>query len=144
MPSDEILEALKESRKKVINLLRDKGLTIHSKISYSSRSSYLKVEYGLGGSIRFSDHGDRGLSYSFNILYGIEKKYEIDEGGVKRVYYPIGCEEDLVADVLEKYNKTILKYGEEGSKRVISRIKSEAKIQKKSGRGFWAGAIELK
>ena len=42
-------------------LLKKNGFTIHRYNSYSSNSIYLKVDFGLAGSIRISDHVGRGI-----------------------------------------------------------------------------------
>lgn len=133
---------LKDSFNRCVELLKEEGFTLHFKRSYSSKSLYLKVEWGLGGSIRFSDHQDYGLSYSFNVQEGITEKEVVEENGVQRIYYPIGGEEDLLKDVKEKYNSNKEKYGDY-MENVIRKIQREAEMGKKSGKGFWAGAKKI-
>lgn len=42
---------------------------IHRYDAYSTNSVYLKFDYGLGNSLRLSDHtGKAGLNYRFNII----------------------------------------------------------------------------
>lgn len=70
-----MVAALNESRKTNRNLVacvcdRLAGkATIHRYDAYSTNSVYLKFDYGLGNSLRISDHhGKERLNYRFNIL----------------------------------------------------------------------------
>ena len=62
---------------------------IHRYDAYSTNSVYLKFDYGLGNSLRLSDHtGKAGLNYRFNIITTM-KSLGIDTSGeYPRFYYP--------------------------------------------------------
>ena len=64
---------------------------IHRYDAYSTNSVYLKFDYGLGNSLRLSDHtGKAGLNYRFNIITTM-KSLGIDTSGeYPRFYYPAG------------------------------------------------------
>lgn len=54
---------------------------IHRYDAYSTNSVYLKFDYGLGNSLRLSDHtGKAGLNYRFNIITTM-KSLGIDTSG---------------------------------------------------------------
>lgn len=81
---------------------------IHRYDAYSTNSVYLKFDYGLGNSLRLSDHtGKAGLNYRFNIITTM-KSLGIDTSGeYPRFYYPPDMVDQAIADIrkVEKEEK---------------------------------------
>lgn len=71
---------------------------IHRYDAYSTNSVYLKFDYGLGNSLRLSDHtGKAGLNYRFNIITTM-KSLGIDTSGeYPRFYYPPDMVDQAIA-----------------------------------------------
>lgn len=68
---------LDEIANKIQSKLLDKGFIIHRYNAYSTKSIYLKLDYGVGNSIRISDHIGKGhLQYRYNVLTTVKKPYE--------------------------------------------------------------------
>lgn len=62
---------------------------IHRYDAYSTNSVYLKFDYGLGNSLRLSDHtGKAGLNYRFNIITTLKSLGIETSGEYPRFYYP--------------------------------------------------------
>ena len=75
---------------------------IHRYDAYSTNSVYLKFDYGLGNSLRLSDHtGKAGLNYRFNIITTM-KSLGIDTSGeYPRFYYPPDMVDQAIADIVK-------------------------------------------
>ena len=53
--------------------LKNNGFTVHRYDGFSTKSIYLKLDYGVCNSIRISDHnGKKYLKYRYNIGEGIK------------------------------------------------------------------------
>lgn len=53
--------------------LKNNGFTVHRYDAFSTKSIYLKLDYGVCNSIRISDHnGKKYLKYRYNIGEGIK------------------------------------------------------------------------
>lgn len=123
-------------------LLKKNGFTIHRYNSYSSNSIYLKVDFGLAGSIRISDHVGKGyLNYTFNVGTDI-KEYREEQGkyGV-RYFIPENRLELLLPLVNKIYKSKITKYGKHWYNN--KKEECEKKNIRELGKGFWSGAYRV-
>lgn len=87
-------------------------------------SIYLKLDYGVVGSIRISDHkGYKGLSYTFNVECGREEDdISIADGHIRYYYCAEGSSLDrLVAEADKKKLQIKKKYGKKMYKRLMQR-----------------------
>lgn len=121
-------------------LLKKNGFIIRRYNSYSSNSIYLKVDFGLAGSIRISDHVGKGyLNYTFNVGTDI-KEYREEQGkyGV-RYFIPENRLELLLPLVNKIYKSKITKYGKHWYNN--KKEEYEKKNIRELGKGFWSGLI---
>lgn len=135
-------ESLIKVAEDIQTLLKKNGFTIHRYNSYSSNSIYLKVDFGLAGSIRISDHVGKGyLNYTFNVGTDI-KEYREEQGkyGV-RYFIPENRLELLLPLVNKIYKSKITKY----SKHWYNNKKEECEKKniRELGKGFWSGAYRV-
>lgn len=81
----------KEIAAQLIKDLKDAGFEILRYDAFGTKSIYLKLDYGVAGSIRISDHqGKKHLKYSFEVRTDIKQS---NLEGDKRIY----CKDDLAA-----------------------------------------------
>ena len=66
----------------------DEGFVVQRYDAHSTQSIYIKLDYGVGNTVRLSDHkGYDYLSYKYNIRMDIQKDYiEKDNNGYLRYY----------------------------------------------------------
>lgn len=103
---------------------------------------YLKVDFGLAGSIRISDHVGKGyLNYTFNVGTDI-KEYREEQGknGV-RYFIPESRLELLLPLVNKIYKSKITKYGKHWYNN--KKEECEKKNIRELGKGFWSGAYRV-
>ena len=135
---------IKEIADYVQTKLASKGYIIHRYDAFSTDSIYLKVDYGVGGSIRIADHlGKKHLNYRFNI--------SIDEGseGVRiikgkvcdRRFYSADSVEMLVSDICQFRDERVQRYG--GIQRYLY-IAERTRADNKGSKVFWENAREIK
>ena len=123
-------------------LLKKNDFIIHRYNSYSSNSIYLKVDFGLAGSIRISDHVGKGyLNYTFNVGTDI-KEYREEQGkyGIK-YFIPENRLELLLPLVNKIYKSKITKYGKHWYNN--KKEECEKKNIRELGKGFWSGAYRV-
>lgn len=91
----------------VINKLRNKGYLVHRHYSVTTKSIYLKIDYGVCCGIRISDHnGKRKYRYRFNLINQYKGPKEVIDKGYVRYFYDYKKINELIADVdKEKQNK---------------------------------------
>lgn len=112
---------------------------IHRYDAYSTNSVYLKFDYGLGNSLRLSDHtGKAGLNYRFNIITTL-KSLGIDTSGeYPRFYYPPDMVDQAIADIMEGVTEKRGRYHDYG------KALETARTRTKGERGFWEQARLVK
>lgn len=97
---------------KVIHILINKGFKINRYYARTTRSIYLKLDYGVCGAIRISDHiGKKKYKYKFNLIRNYNGPREIDDDGYHRKYYSYHHTNELIADVEKEKKVKIQKYG---------------------------------
>lgn len=128
---------MKNIAKQIIDRLKRNGIIIQRYNAYSTKSIYLKLDYGVSNSLRISDHrGKKHLSYRFNLLTDIDKSYT-DDGEYMRHYYSKSDIDKLIADIIQHREKQIEKYGMSGYKSLMEVNKN----RNESKRGFWEKAV---
>ncbi|MNN67431.1 hypothetical protein D3C81_1830650 [compost metagenome] len=122
---------------KSIKFLKAQDFTIQRYNAYSTNSVYLKLDYGVCNSIRFSDHaGKKHLAYRYNLLTDIEKMNdERNERGLKRSYYPVNWLDVMLQDIVRDREEKLRNYGEDLYARYMRNNKREGEQDTK---GFWS------
>src|SRR5690625_2839738 len=123
----------------IITQLKNKGFTIQRYDSMTSKSIYIKLDYGVSQSIRISDHqGKKHLKYRFNVHTGIEQPYQENDGQFERFYYGAGDIDQLIEDILEHRKRRIIDFGKSSYQYFMQKNKFEGTNKK----GFWQSAQE--
>lgn len=127
---------IEQIAEKIIFELKKENFIIHRYDSFSSKSIYLKLDYGVSNSIRISDHpGKSHLSYRFNIQSDIEKIKTV-KGKYEKIYYPIEKVNKLLEDIKKHKKEKIDKYGEKNYFSYMKKNKDKKHMEK----GFWQQA----
>lgn len=115
--------------------------TIHRYDAYSSSSVYLKVDYGVGGSIRIGDHkGKDYLAYRFNLVIGRRNatKQEVTSGcNTDQRYYGEQAIDLMVTEIDEFRAERMLRY--RGYTNVVNKVANEVT----GSEGFWHSARKI-
>lgn len=108
---------MKKSADYLIEKLKAQGITIHRYDASSTHSIYLKLDYGVAGSIRISDHkGKYYLHYTYNVeTWRKECDVGIDKRGNFRYYYPSTTEalDKLIVEATRRAKERRERYGDE-------------------------------
>lgn len=133
-------QELQQFAEKLQNALVANGFIVHRYDAVSTNSIYLKVDYGVGNSIRVSDHkGKQHLQYRYNVNT-LVRKYQADRTGeYPRFYYPIDSLELLMTHILEAREQRIRKYGKSDYNSTCLRYKQ----QSTTFAGFWQYARQI-
>lgn len=92
--------------------LKEAGFELLRYDAIGTNSIYLKLDYGVTGSIRLSDHkGKAKLKYRFNVRTDIEESYVDEDSG--QHYYTLDDLESLVWDCMAFRDIRIEAYGQE-------------------------------
>ena len=131
---------LKDLAEKVQTLLLNAGFIVHRYDAYSTNSIYLKLDYGVGNSIRISDHmGKQHLHYRFN-LADVDEYTEDKSGKYPRFIFPYRSYKQMVNRIVGAKEYKLSLYGEYGHQERMKRYKREAKNEK----GFWQQAKQIR
>lgn len=96
----------------LIKKLKQKGFLISKYYARTTKSIYLKLDYGVCGGIRISDHnGKKKYKYKFNLIKQYKGPKEKKDEGYTRLYYDYGNTEELIEDVQKERKAKINKYG---------------------------------
>ena len=97
---------------KLIKDLKEKGFQINKYYAKTTKSIYLKLDYGVCCGIRISDHnGKKKYRYKFNLIKQYRgPKEKIDKGYI-RLFYDYDNTEELIKDVQNEKKAKIKKYG---------------------------------
>lgn len=83
-------------------ILKNKNFDVHIQKSRTTKSVYIKIDYGLGCTIRVSDHQPRKVSsYRYNVLPTVEKSFEKNDGSV-HYYYDYSQIHFLINDISKR------------------------------------------
>lgn len=101
-----------EVSNKLIKNLKDKGFEIQKYYAKTTKSIYLKLDYGVCCGIRISDHkGKRKYRYKFNLIKQYNGPKQVNDRGYLRLFYDYSNTDELVNDVQEEKKEKINKYG---------------------------------
>jgi len=101
-----------EVTNELIKKLKDKGFQINKYYAKTTRSIYLKLDYGVCCGIRISDHkGKKKYRYKFNLIKQYKGPKQINDRGYIRLFYDYNKTDNLVKDVISKKKAKINKYG---------------------------------
>lgn len=129
-------EVIKRAAEYLVAKLKENGITVMRYDAYTSSSVYLKLDDGVIGTLRISDHkSKKGLRYKYNLIKGSQLRKH-DAKGVTRYYFPFREIELLVEKIL--YDRRVLfnKYNESNYIRFMEMNRERGKEQK----GFWQQA----
>lgn len=128
---------MRELAKQLIDALKAEGFTIQRYNSYSTRSIYLKLDYGVSNSIRISDHkGKDHLSYRFNLLTHIEESY-ITQDRFPRYFYPAKDVKKLITEIIQHRDIQQKRYGLKSYQSLMDKNR----VENADKRGFWKEAF---
>lgn len=119
--------------------LIEKGFTIQRLDAITTKSIYLKLDYGLCNSIRISDHaGKKEYSYRFNILRQMPiKTYQyFTNGEYPRGFYSFDMVDRMIDDIIERKQERITRYG----KLFYNSLQEKEKTENDGKKGFWSKA----
>ena len=130
----------------LIRELKKQGFVIQKYDAISTKSIYLKLDYGMSNSIRISDHkGHKHLKYRFNVECESAKKpsWKI-QNGFLRLYFNSSKKQlrQLVLAINMNRSKKILRYGYKKYYECMYINKTE-KSKNAQEHTFWAQAKEV-
>ena len=115
---------------------------VHKYCATTTKSVYIKLDYGVANSIRVSDHnGIEKYKYKYNIRKDIEEKYEEMEGTYLRKYYPFKDIGDLVIDVVVDREMKKVTIGKE---EYYKQMEEKKKQSESATNSFWLYCTKLK
>ena len=101
-----------EISNKLIKELKEKGFQINKYYAKTTKSIYLKLDYGVCCGIRISDHkGKKKYRYKFNLLKKYNGPKQKNDKGYIRLFYDYSNTEELIKDVQNEKKVKINKYG---------------------------------
>ncbi len=117
----------------LISDLKNAGFVILRYDAYSTSSVYLKMDYGVAGSIRISNHrGKKHLNYRFNLRTDIESSYSDSN----RNYYCLDDINCLIEDIINFRESRLTQYGASS----YNHFMKENCIKGVQSKGFWQKA----
>lgn len=114
--------------------------TVHRYDAATTKSIYLKLDYGLGNSIRISDHEGKDYAYRFNIGTWIECRRDDYSGEHVRSHYAPFDFETMVADIVRARYERKRHYGE----RAYSKRMEKFRQSRDKPHGFWRNARRVR
>ena len=97
---------------KIIERLKNKGIKISKYYSKTTKSVYIKLDFGVCGGIRISDHrGKKKYHYKFNVIKGYKGQKQLNDAGYTRLFYNYDNTEELIKDIQNEKQAKINKYG---------------------------------
>ncbi len=101
-----------EVSNKLIKDLRKRGFLVHKYYARTTKSIYLKLDYGVCYGIRISDHnGKKKYKYKFNLIKQYKGQKQVNDRGFIRLFYNYDNTEELLDDVQKARKEKINKYG---------------------------------
>lgn len=137
MNNSEIIKYIGDT---LLDRFRKLGFIVQRYDSYTTNSIYLKLDYGVGHSIRISDHnGKKYLSYRYNIILNSKSSKDFS-GKFPRFYYSEKKLDSLVNDVIQERQRLLNRYGPVSYCKFMSKRLNE----NENPRGFWKGCKTYK
>lgn len=101
-----------EVSNKLIKELKEKGFQVSKYYAKTTKSIYLKLDYGVCCGIRISDHkGKKKYRYKFNIIKQYKGPKLVKDRGYVRRFYDYNNVNELISDVQNEKKAKINKYG---------------------------------
>lgn len=126
----------KQVAERLTCMLKEEGIRVMRYDAYSSNSIYLKLDDGVLGTIRISDHpGKKHLKYKYNLMKNGTRHKKVDNG-IVRHYFPFSEMELLFERIVKDYWVLINQYGDKRYDEFMKRNREEGAKQK----GFWQKA----
>lgn len=127
---------LEEAADLIIQRALDKGIIIHRYDAVTSKSIYIKFDYGVANSLRISDHDGYGhLKYRFNLLDTRRGKKVINDTH-PRFYYGMDAIDILLRDIMQSRNDKMKSFGD----KYYTMMAKDRVKQRKGATKFWRGA----
>lgn len=130
----------KEIAKRIIRVMKREGAVIHRYDARSSNSIYIKIDAGLVGTVRISDHLSNGsrkkLGYRYNLLTNLEE-FEIQKEPNVRYFYPTKDLDILIGNIVAR--REALLRESHGEFIYQQQIRNEIHKRRKQP-GFWQRA----
>ena len=93
----------------LIEKLKEKGFQISKYYARTTKSIYLKLDYGVCCGIRISDHnGKKKYKYKFNLIKQYIGPKKVNDKGYLRLFYNYDNTKELIEDV-QKEKKAKIK-----------------------------------
>lgn len=122
----------------IVLRLKAKGFIVFRYNAKSTNSVYLKLDHGVGKSIRISDHrGMSHLTYKYNVLSTCQEVYSATpERGTEQFFYGYTQEhvDSMIDRIVTMKNQQIDKYGKKSYERLMERNYQENSTRP----GFWS------
>lgn len=133
---------IQEIATELCNKFLEEGFIIQRYDAYTTKSIYIKLDYGVNNTIRISDHiGYDHLSYKYNIRLDINTNYtEKDKNGYIRYYISPQNIDDFVQHLIRERDVKIRRIGLEKYKELMRK-----KYDINCGtQGFWSKCKEIR
>lgn len=129
----QIQDVIDSHCKHIIDELKNE-MTIHVYHARSSRSVYLKFDYGAACSLRISDHpGKKHLAYRFNLIENQTKPVYIElQDGLERTFYGPADIDDLIQAIRNERFRRVAQYQDYDA--IVRKSKAKAR---NATNGFW-------
>lgn len=126
---------LRDIANEFVKIMLEQGIVVQAYSAYSTNSLYVKLDYGVIGTVRFSDHkGKPEYPYKFQVRTDVKvtKKYR------NGIFHPKGIDK-LISHITTLKNTRINKYGA----RSYEWYMRKNYYDNKNTRGFWREAVTL-
>lgn len=134
---------IKQMAKYIQKQLIQKGFIIQRLDAQTTKSVYLKLDYGLCNSIRISDHtGKKEFSYRFNILREMPQKsvHYFNNGKFPRNFYSFDMVDKMIEDIVARKDEQLKKFGAF----IYEALQENEKETRIGNNRFWNNAKEVK
>lgn len=139
----EVMRRIQESADYVQQRLLRKEYTVHRYESITTLSIYIKVDYGVGETIRISDHIgkiNKNCKFNLDVTKLGKRKGVIDSIYGARTFYTLDNIDRMVNDIIKHRNNKVGNYG--GIEKYLQAVNNAKENRNMSG-GFWKYAIEV-
>lgn len=125
----------------LVQELKELGFKIQLYKAVTTKSTYIKLDYGVCNSIRISDHnGKKHLQYRYNIQQDCKEYYVAKSPeGWDRYYYPFSKVDFLIKRVVLDRKMKMDKYGAKRYKQFMDDNYRDGRYKK----GFWSDCVEV-
>lgn len=120
----------------LIEQLKKRNVVIQRYDSFSSKSIYLKLDFGVAGTIRISDHaGKEHLKYRFNLQSNLKNRTHHKK--TNQHFFPTKQINNMLFTILKERDERIEQYGREA---YLNYMYKNWAHNKDNSKGFWSMA----